>query len=199
MSLRSKRRISFGKRKTVGRLRRIRGVARMVPDREGLRVERVSTARAITCGLFPTACRPLRAAIFGRDEGKGMPSGRDLTGGRRSAGTTKKNAFCSFCRKSYRDVGPLVEGPGDVYICGECIELCSRSSTKATPPRYGQAALQPHSAPARNHEQARRIRRRARPSQEGAFRRGAYALQGACKSARKGARQAMSKLISRTS
>jgi ATP-dependent Clp protease ATP-binding subunit ClpX len=34
------------------------------------------------------------------------------------------NAFCSFCRKSYRDVGPLVEGPGDVYICGECIELC---------------------------------------------------------------------------
>ncbi|MFM7034013.1 MAG: ATP-dependent Clp protease ATP-binding subunit ClpX, partial [Planctomycetia bacterium] len=41
-----------------------------------------------------------------------------------AGGTTKKNAFCSFCRKSYRDVGPLVEGPGDVYICGECIELC---------------------------------------------------------------------------
>jgi ATP-dependent Clp protease ATP-binding subunit ClpX len=53
-----------------------------------------------------------------------MPSGRDLNGGRRGGGTTKKNAFCSFCRKSYRDVGPLVEGPGDVYICGECIELC---------------------------------------------------------------------------
>ena len=35
-----------------------------------------------------------------------------------------RNAFCSFCRKSYRDVGPLVEGPGDVYICGECVELC---------------------------------------------------------------------------
>jgi ATP-dependent Clp protease ATP-binding subunit ClpX len=52
-----------------------------------------------------------------------MPSGRDITGGRRG-GTSKKNAFCSFCRKSYRDVGPLVEGPGDVYICGECIELC---------------------------------------------------------------------------
>jgi ATP-dependent Clp protease ATP-binding subunit ClpX len=53
-----------------------------------------------------------------------MPSGRDVNAGRRSSGTTKKNAFCSFCRKSYRDVGPLVEGPGDVYICGECIELC---------------------------------------------------------------------------
>ncbi|MEM1303918.1 MAG: ATP-dependent Clp protease ATP-binding subunit ClpX [Planctomycetota bacterium] len=53
-----------------------------------------------------------------------MPSGRDLGGTRRSGSTSKKNAFCSFCRKSYRDVGPLVEGPGDVYICGECIELC---------------------------------------------------------------------------
>jgi len=53
-----------------------------------------------------------------------MPSGRDFNSGRRGSGTTKRNAFCSFCRKSYRDVGPLVEGPGDVYICGECIDLC---------------------------------------------------------------------------
>ena len=53
-----------------------------------------------------------------------MPSGRDVNATRRGGGATKKNAFCSFCRKSYRDVGPLVEGPGDVYICGECIELC---------------------------------------------------------------------------
>ena len=43
-----------------------------------------------------------------------------------SAADRPKNrkAYCSFCRKSYRYVGPLVEGPGDVYICGECIELC---------------------------------------------------------------------------
>jgi ATP-dependent Clp protease ATP-binding subunit ClpX len=68
-----------------------------------------------------------------------MPSGKDITGGgsgsggkrngggNMSTGNTggaKKNAYCSFCRKSYRDVGPLVEGPGDVYICGDCIELC---------------------------------------------------------------------------
>ena len=67
-----------------------------------------------------------------------MPSVKDMGGsasgggGKRGGGgrpppTTggaKKNAYCSFCRKSYRDVGPLVEGPGDVYICGECIELC---------------------------------------------------------------------------
>jgi ATP-dependent Clp protease ATP-binding subunit ClpX len=48
------------------------------------------------------------------------------SGGRRPTGNTgrNRNAYCSFCRKSYRDVGPLVEGPGDVYICGECVELC---------------------------------------------------------------------------
>ncbi len=50
-----------------------------------------------------------------------MPSEKDL-GTKR--GTGKKNANCSFCGKSYRDVGPLVEGPTDVYICGECIDLC---------------------------------------------------------------------------
>ena len=52
-----------------------------------------------------------------------MPAGND-SGNRRTSGTSKKNAHCSFCRKNYRDVGPLVEGPGDVYICGDCIELC---------------------------------------------------------------------------
>ncbi|MCH2177900.1 MAG: ATP-dependent Clp protease ATP-binding subunit ClpX [Mariniblastus sp.] len=52
-----------------------------------------------------------------------MPAGNDTTGGKHSS-TSKKNAHCSFCRKNYRDVGPLVEGPGDVYICSECIELC---------------------------------------------------------------------------
>ena len=74
-----------------------------------------------------------------------MPSGKDITGGgsagggggkrngggNMSSGTdgrAKKNAYCSFCRKSYRDVGPLVEGPGDVYICGDCIELCQSDS-----------------------------------------------------------------------
>ena len=55
----------------------------------------------------------------GSGDGPGLgarkPSG---TGGR------NRNAYCSFCRRSHRDVGPLVEGPGDVYICGECIDLC---------------------------------------------------------------------------
>src|SRR5436309_14209266 len=48
------------------------------------------------------------------------------SGGKRPTGNTgrNRNAYCWFCGNSYRDVGPLVEGPGDVYICGECIELC---------------------------------------------------------------------------
>src|SRR5262245_4131147 len=48
------------------------------------------------------------------------------TGGRKPSNPSNRNrnAYCSFCRKSHRDVGPLVEGPGEVYICGECVELC---------------------------------------------------------------------------
>ncbi|MFK7818039.1 MAG: ATP-dependent Clp protease ATP-binding subunit ClpX [Planctomycetaceae bacterium] len=52
-----------------------------------------------------------------------MPTGKEFGTGKRNT-TGKKNANCSFCRKSYREVGPLVEGPDDVYVCGECIELC---------------------------------------------------------------------------
>lgn len=33
------------------------------------------------------------------------------------------DVLCSFCVKSYREVGPLVEGPGKIYICGNCVEL----------------------------------------------------------------------------
>jgi ATP-dependent Clp protease ATP-binding subunit ClpX len=34
--------------------------------------------------------------------------------------------WCSFCRKSYRDVGPLIEGPDLVFICYGCTQACSR-------------------------------------------------------------------------
>ena len=53
-----------------------------------------------------------------------MPSGKDFGTGKRSP-QSKRNANCSFCRKNYREVGPLVEGPDDVYICGDCIDLCT--------------------------------------------------------------------------
>ncbi|WP_169973554.1 ATP-dependent Clp protease ATP-binding subunit ClpX [Tautonia rosea] len=60
----------------------------------------------------------------GGRRGGGTGGGPTGPGGGSNGGTNRRNAYCSFCRKSYRDVGPLVEGPGDVYICGECIELC---------------------------------------------------------------------------
>jgi ATP-dependent Clp protease ATP-binding subunit ClpX len=44
----------------------------------------------------------------------------------RSPGTepTPRNAWCSFCRRSYIDAGPLAEGPDLVLICGKCAALC---------------------------------------------------------------------------
>jgi len=31
---------------------------------------------------------------------------------------------CSFCHRAGDDAGPIVEGPDDVYICANCVELC---------------------------------------------------------------------------
>src|ERR1700679_454061 len=64
------------------------------------------------------------------------------TGARRPTGRPgrNRNAFFSFCRKNYRDVGPLVEGPGDVYICGECIELCQSIIDQEKRRRVGSKA-----------------------------------------------------------
>ncbi len=40
--------------------------------------------------------------------------------------TEDKNKFhCSFCGKPQEQVRKLIAGPNDVYICDECIELCS--------------------------------------------------------------------------
>jgi ATP-dependent Clp protease ATP-binding subunit ClpX len=36
----------------------------------------------------------------------------------------RKVTTCSFCGKTSRDVGPMVEGPSEVYICSHCTELC---------------------------------------------------------------------------
>ncbi len=39
---------------------------------------------------------------------------------------SRPDAYCSFCRRNHRDVGPLAEGPDQVYICYECIRLCGQ-------------------------------------------------------------------------
>src|SRR5688500_5429085 len=52
---------------------------------------------------------------------------------------------CSFCGKSSRDVGPMVEGPSDVYICANCVDLAhniirqeKRKLSSAGAPSLGQ-------------------------------------------------------------
>ena len=32
---------------------------------------------------------------------------------------------CSFCGKTQDEVGKLIAGPGGVYICNECVEVCN--------------------------------------------------------------------------
>src|SRR5215510_7340319 len=47
----------------------------------------------------------------GGDGGAGSFRGRRVT-------------TCSFCGKTSREVGPMVEGPNEVYICSNCTDLC---------------------------------------------------------------------------
>ena len=47
----------------------------------------------------------------------------------------RTTSSCSFCLKPSDEVGKLVAGPG-VYICNECVDLCSQiiSSPPSLPP-----------------------------------------------------------------
>src|SRR5438093_8588042 len=71
----------------------------------------------------------------------GPPSGGGGGGGFRGRRVTT----CSFCGKSSRDVGPMVEGPSDVYICANCVDLAhniirqeKRKLSSAGVPALGQ-------------------------------------------------------------
>jgi ATP-dependent Clp protease ATP-binding subunit ClpX len=45
------------------------------------------------------------------------------------------NLFCSFCGKNQKEVTKLIAGPA-VYICDECIQLCSEIIEEETKKRY---------------------------------------------------------------
>jgi ATP-dependent Clp protease ATP-binding subunit ClpX len=53
----------------------------------------------------------------------GSPSGGGGSGGGGGGFRGRRVTTCSFCGKSSRDVGPMVEGPSDVYICANCVDL----------------------------------------------------------------------------
>ena len=53
------------------------------------------------------------------------PGGGGFDGGGGDGGFRgRKVTTCSFCGKTSREVGPMVEGPSDIYICSNCTDLC---------------------------------------------------------------------------
>ncbi|MFM7261251.1 MAG: ATP-dependent Clp protease ATP-binding subunit ClpX [bacterium] len=56
--------------------------------------------------------------------GGGHGGGHGGSGGGDGGFRGKKSSTCSFCGKTSREVGAMVEGPGDVYICANCTDLC---------------------------------------------------------------------------
>ncbi|MEO1511368.1 MAG: ClpX C4-type zinc finger protein, partial [Planctomycetota bacterium] len=66
----------------------------------------------------------------GDGDGDGSGGGDGPTGGGGSGGGDgggfkgRRVTTCSFCGKSSREVGPMVEGPNEVYICTKCTDLC---------------------------------------------------------------------------
>ena len=63
--------------------------------------------------------------------GVGPPSGSggdSVSGGDGGSGGDgfhgRKVTTCSFCGKTSREVGPMVEGPNEVYVCSNCTDLC---------------------------------------------------------------------------
>jgi ATP-dependent Clp protease ATP-binding subunit ClpX len=87
---------------------------------------------------------------FGGGTGGGPsgPGGGGASGGGGGGGDGgfrgRKVTTCSFCGKTSREVGPMVEGPSDVYICTNCTDLCQnifkqeRRRVTGSRPQLGQ-------------------------------------------------------------
>jgi len=56
--------------------------------------------------------------------GGGGGSGGDGGGGDDGGFRGRRVTTCSFCGKTSREVGPMVEGPNEIYICSNCTDLC---------------------------------------------------------------------------
>ncbi|MDP6158363.1 MAG: ATP-dependent Clp protease ATP-binding subunit ClpX [Phycisphaerales bacterium] len=59
----------------------------------------------------------------GHSEGDEPPTGGG-GGGDDGGFRGRRVTTCSFCGKTSREVGPMVEGPSDIYICSNCTDLC---------------------------------------------------------------------------
>ncbi len=65
--------------------------------------------------------------------------------------------YCSFCGKGQDEVRRLIAGPGDIFICNECVELCQRvivqEDTVADVPHPRFAAVERVPTPKRIYDQ----------------------------------------------
>jgi len=59
-----------------------------------------------------------------QDGNDGGTVGTTGTGGDGGGFRGRKVTTCSFCGKTSREVGPMVEGPNEVYVCSNCVDLC---------------------------------------------------------------------------
>jgi ATP-dependent Clp protease ATP-binding subunit ClpX len=75
----------------------------------------------------PGGFNPMGGAMAGGGQGQGAGGANFGGGGNQPPGgggfRGRRLTTCSFCGKSSRDVGPMVEGPADVYICSNCVDL----------------------------------------------------------------------------
>ncbi|HPD29052.1 MAG TPA: ATP-dependent Clp protease ATP-binding subunit ClpX [Phycisphaerae bacterium] len=77
-----------------------------------------------------------------------MAGTRGPTGGTGGPGRPgRRSTSCSFCGKSQREAAPMVEGPGDVYICAACVDLCQniikQEKRKSGPARHLASSIPP--------------------------------------------------------
>jgi ATP-dependent Clp protease ATP-binding subunit ClpX len=78
----------------------------------------------------PNNPKNVPAPVASRNQGSGggdaSSGGTGGSGGSGAGGGFKgrRVTTCSFCGKTSREVGPMVEGPNEVYICSDCVNLC---------------------------------------------------------------------------
>ncbi|HIA71709.1 MAG TPA: ATP-dependent Clp protease ATP-binding subunit ClpX [Phycisphaerales bacterium] len=70
---------------------------------------------------------PINPPINGGASDGGGTKGAGGSGGSGGGGDDfqgRRVTTCSFCGKTSREVGPMVEGPNEIYVCSNCTDLC---------------------------------------------------------------------------
>ena len=62
-------------------------------------------------------------------------------------GQEQEKPNCSFCAKNQTQVGKLIAGPPNVYICDECVDLCNDILEEAIPAAHDSQVHAQEKAP----------------------------------------------------